>query len=121
MRKFSQAETACLLAILIILGIGCEKSKRQASDVDTTTFIIEHSRIPDVDTLKLWTDLSIRRISIGMKADSVDKQYYIYAAMYYKTDDEKYRRMANECYRLYQKLWKLYAARQDSIDKKIYW
>ena len=121
MRKLSPTETACLLAILIIVAIWCEKSKRQVSDVDTSTFITEHNRIPDVDTLKLWTDLSIRRISIGIKADSVDRQYYVYAAMYYKTDDEKYRRMANECYRLYQKLWKLYTARQDSIDKKIYW
>jgi len=35
MRKLSPTETACLLAILIILAIGCEKSKRQGR-VDTT-------------------------------------------------------------------------------------
>jgi hypothetical protein len=50
-RPLSQAETACLLAILIMVGIGCERQakistpKRDTVKVDTTSFITEHSEI----------------------------------------------------------------------------
>jgi len=33
MRKFSPTQTACLLAILIILGIGCERQQAESQKI----------------------------------------------------------------------------------------
>lgn len=79
-----------------------------------------HSRIPDVDSNQLHVDLSLRRMGTMFLIDSIQTAFYKNKALYYETEQEKYRLKANKMHYRYEKVFALYLRQQDSLDNSIY-
>lgn len=63
---YTFAQACLLIAILLILAIGCEnqgKTPVVLHPVDTDQFATEHSRIPDIDT----TDVILKMAKLNIK------------------------------------------------------
>lgn len=65
MRKLSQAETACLLAILVLLWIGCEKEQAESQKIGHVIPVSPYVKQLDA---ALERDVQIR----GSIADTVE-------------------------------------------------
>lgn len=92
---------------------------REFKAVKTNTELetLNHSEIPTIDSTYCSLQLNLRRMESIMHTNEVDRQYYVNASLYYKTHIDKYRLRANVLHYDYIVCFRLYQAREDSLNK----
>lgn len=99
-----------VISFAIIL-IGCKTNPIPVNDK-----VIKKTKINSVDSAKLSMDLSLRRLNSVFAYNEANEKYWENSSLYYQTEIDKYRIIANSYHKKCDKIALLEKAQRDSLE-----